>query len=218
MNKSLFTADLTAEKEVSKFLDRYFYGTKMVKDFHRYTSKDEQLKGKDVKFTFGRFKEIIVDEKSQGHYVNKDLPTFAFELQYIGGGNNQKIGWLIDEEKETQYYLLIWIRANKNRGFKSEDITYLDCILLEREKIKSHLIDQGVDFSNISEICNIIRRDGKKGKQTNFDYGDSYFYLTKKLVEEPINIVVTKKVLSELSDVHFTLERKGDIVKTLFRK
>lgn len=218
MAKSLFAADFTAEKEVSKFLDKYFYRTVMVKDFHRYTSKDEQMKGKDVKFTFGKFKEIIVDEKSQGHYVNKDLPTFAFEVQYLGGKKQLKTGWLVDEGKETQYYLLIWIRANKSRGFKLEDITYLDCILLDRQKIIHQLTDHGVDFSRISETCDIIRREGKKGKQKDFDYRQSYFFLTKTLVEEPINIVVRKNVLSELSDVHFTLERKGNVVKTLFRK
>ena len=190
----------------------------MVKDFHRYTSKDEQMKGKDVKFTFGKFKEIIVDEKSQGHYVNKDLPTFAFEVQYLGGKKQLKTGWLVDEGKETQYYLLIWIRANKSRGFKLEDITYLDCILLDRQKIIHQLTDHGVDFSRISETCDIIRREGKKGKQKDFDYRQSYFFLTKTLVEELINIVVRKNVLSELSDVHFTLERKGNVVKTLFRK
>ena len=97
MAKSLFAADLTAEKEVSKFLDKYFYRTVMVKDFHRYTSKDEQLKGKDVKFTFAKFKEIIVDEKSQGHYVNKDLPTFAFEIQYIGGKKQLKSITALDD-------------------------------------------------------------------------------------------------------------------------
>lgn len=218
MKKSLFASDFTSEKEVSKFLEIYFYKTNFVKDFHRYTSKDEQLKGKDVRFTFGRFKEIIVDEKSQSHYVNKNLPTFAFEIQYIGGKKELKTGWFVDKEKETQYYLLIWIRANKSWGFKEEDITCLDCILLDREKIRDYLTDKGIDFSSIFEICSIIRKNGKNKKQKDFDYGDSYFFLTKRLVEEPINIVVKKDALSNLSDVHFTLERKGNIVKTYFRK
>ena len=54
--------DSNVEKQVGDFLDCYFY-PKIVKDFTRYTDKENQLIGKDVSFSLGDFKHLIIDEK-----------------------------------------------------------------------------------------------------------------------------------------------------------
>ena len=68
--------DSHVEKQVGDFLDCYFY-PKIVKDFIRYTDKDNQLIGMDVCFSIDNYKKLIVDEKAASHYINQDIPTFA---------------------------------------------------------------------------------------------------------------------------------------------
>ena len=105
-NKSNFENDFKVGNEVTNFFEKFFYTRDEVKDFYRYKLKDEQFMGMDVRFSFGELKDIVVDEKAQLYYVNKDLPTFAFEVEYMLNGE-LKHGWLIDKGKMTKYYLLI---------------------------------------------------------------------------------------------------------------
>ena len=73
--------DSHVEKQVSDFLDCYFC-PKIVKNFSRYHDKTNQLNGIDV-FSIDNHKKLIVDEKAASHYINKDIPTFAFELSFL---------------------------------------------------------------------------------------------------------------------------------------
>ena len=104
--------DTNAEREVSKFLDKYFYN-EHVDNFIRFDDINHQFRGIDVKFSINELKDTIVDEKAQIDYVNKHLPTFAFEIDFIDAGNNYRKGWFLDDSKQTQFYLLIWITSKK---------------------------------------------------------------------------------------------------------
>ena len=48
--------------------------------------KEEQLKGKDVQFSIEELENIIIDEKAQIYYINKNIPTFAFEIDFLRFG------------------------------------------------------------------------------------------------------------------------------------
>ena len=74
--------DSKVEKEISSFLDTYFY-PKIVNNFNRYSSKEDQLSGKDVSFSYMRLSKLVVDEKAATHYINKNIRTFAFELSFL---------------------------------------------------------------------------------------------------------------------------------------
>lgn len=216
-NKSNYKNDLGGEKEVTKFLERFFYTRGDVKDFYRFESKDEQFRGMDVRFSFGELKDIIVDEKAQLYYVNEYLPTFAFEVEYMLM-NQLKTGWLIDMNKDTEYYLLIWISADENKYEKSgklrcEDITSLDCILIKRVALLNHLFSGELSVPDVPSKCDQIRAGGIFGRQNDLIYETFNFNWSGNLPESPINIVVYKSTLKGLADVHFTLGRNGDEAK-----
>lgn len=212
MNKNNFDNDLNGEIEVTNFLEKFFYTRDEVKDFHRYESIYEQFMGKDVRFSFGELKDIVVDEKAQLYYVNKDLPTFAFELEYLSRKKELKTGWLIDKDKITDYYLLIWISADESKYKESEklrceDITSLDCIIINRYMLLNHLLSNNLYLRHVPDICTQIRNGNISGKQNALDDENYYFHWNNTLPESSINIIIYKNKLKDLADVHFTIER-----------
>jgi len=190
--------DSNVEKEISKFLDYYFY-PKTVKDFIRYHDKTNQLLGKDVSFSIENYNQIIVDEKAATHYINKDIPTFAFELSFLLSSHQEVTGWFLDTNKQTEYYLLMWIKAKSNWNIKKEDIQEISATLVSRKKIMDYLETISYDGEKLIRANNKIRSnnlDGALGKSNN---SSIYFFSTKKLSEEPINIIIKRKILENLA-------------------
>lgn len=77
-----FYSDLNQEGILSKYLDN-IYQEKGI-DFYRVFDLDRQHQGIDVVMII-RSDEYIIDKKAQLHYINRDLPTFTFELSYLKG-------------------------------------------------------------------------------------------------------------------------------------
>lgn len=192
--------DSNAEKEIAKFLDKNLYSKAEFSDFIRFIDRDNQLKGKDVSFSLGELKNIIVDEKAQIYYVNKNLPTFAFEIDFLSKAGSLTEGWLFDFNKETQYYMIIWITAKKERNFLAEDIIKLECILIPRKRILEFLESKTLGKSRCFEISKNLRAENKEGPSHKNEFDSScYFYFTPKLAEAPVNIIIYKDKLKELS-------------------
>lgn len=198
---SLRKQDYQSEKAVADFLDAYFYPNQTTK-FHRFESLNHQLKGIDVQFDFESYKQLIVDEKTAAHFVNKNIPTFAFEIDFIGSDNQLKTGWLVDSEKSTQAYLLSWIWAKKERNFEFNDIEYLEIILIQRAVIMDLLKKHGVDESRLNRVSKKMRQGNLYGPRYKHRSRPFYFNLTKHLAEKPCNVVIHKSKLIELAELH----------------
>ena len=199
--------DSKAEQVVARFLDKHFYSRPDIKDFVRFTAKEDQLKGKDLRFSWLDNQDMVVDEKAQIYYVNKNIPTFAFEIDFIRSKDLLTQGWLFDKDKETQYYLLIWITSKKEKNFMEEDITQLECILIKREDLIVFLHSQGLDFEKVREISKSIRIDGSDGRHMENNYDSCYFFFSKRLAEMPVNIIIRKQKLKELATKTFLVKR-----------
>ncbi len=190
--------DSNVEKEIAKFLDAFFY-PKIAKDFKRFNNKEDQLAGIDVQFTLPEKGLIIVDEKAATHYINKDIPTFAFELSFkLKNGKNVQ-GWLLDTSKKTEHYLLMWIKASKTWDLVSDDIKEVKAILIDRYKLIKYLESEGYNQDKLERAVTKIRKNklnGALGKSSN---SSIYFYSTLRLAEEPINVIIKKKKLENLA-------------------
>lgn len=197
--------DSRVEKEISKFMDEQFYSNK-VKDFIRFEDLDNQLKGKDVSFTLGKLKNILVDEKAQSQYINKNLPTFAFEISFIRSSGDWTLGWLFDTTKENNYFILIWPFASKDWNITKEDIIKLDCLLIDKLKIQKFLEKEGFNINTMLEEEKRIREHKLSGKINNSVSKYVYFYKTDHLSEKPVNIVIRKEKLIELAELKFTVQ------------
>ena len=195
--------DSQSELAVAGFLDTYFY-PKFVSNFQRHTDVSSQLKGIDVVFDYKQSR-FVVDEKAAVHYVNKDLPTFAFELDFVGRDNKLHDGWFYDDTKSTEYYLLTWIWASKTKGFTTSDISKIDLVLVGRKRIQKMLLSHQLDKERALRGSKYLRDRnlfGVFGKSSSKPF---YFYYTKHLAEKPINIIIRKKALQEISVLNLTL-------------
>jgi hypothetical protein len=193
--------DSDVEKEIASFMDERYY-SKNVTEFNRFNDKENQLKGKDVTFTLGNLKNIVVDEKAQTHYINENLPTFAFEISFIRASGDWTLGWLLDKSKENEYFILIWPFASKKWDVKKEDIEKLDCLLISKQKIIDLLEKEGFTKEDLLLQESKIRKNNVEGR---IGGGNAYFYFTKLLSEEPINIVIRKEKLIEISEKRFLI-------------
>jgi len=205
--KSLWVRDINVEAEVARFLDEYFY-SREADDFIRYKDKTEQLKGKDVKLSWGNLKGILIDEKAISHYINKNIPTFAFEISGMFSGKRSE-GWLFDEKKETEYYLCIWIWADRSWNPSFEDITKLECLLIKRKDIVNYLEEEGFTKDRICDIETKVRQDMVSGPVDKGKHKYIYFYNTTRLVEKPFNVIIRKEKLKELAVRHFIVTKEG---------
>lgn len=215
--RTLREKDMSLEKEIASFLDKYLY-SKTNFMVRRAENIEDQLKGIDVvlKPEDGST-ELIVDEKAQGHYINANLPTFAFEIDFKRKDGAITEGWLFDEKKTTTHYLLIWIFASNPKDVRVETIDRLRCILIDRKKIQEFLAESGLGKSVIIEKAKSIRKEGVAGRL--FDSAllkqplmpgqsiDHYFYFTTFLAEQPINIVIRRDTLEKLADRIVTVSR-----------
>jgi hypothetical protein len=205
--KSLWVRDVSVETEVGKFLDSYFY-SKFVDDFYRFTAKMDQLEGKDVRLTWSDLTNIIVDEKAISHYINKDIPTFAFEISSMFSGRRLE-GWLFNKEKKTEYYLCIWIWAKNSWNPSCEDIIKLDCLLIKRSTIIDYLVDEGFTKERILQIEDEARAVGLSGPIDKGRHRYVYFYNTTRLAENPFNVIIRKEKLRELARKHIIVTKEG---------
>ena len=183
---------------VSLFLEKYFYPI-YTTDYKKYNDVDNQFKGIDCSFTFNN-KKFICDEKASVQYINKPLFTFAFELSFIDISNNIHDGWLIDGTKTNNSYLLCWIdKAKSNNLSDMADIQSMEIALLDRMKIIKYLNNLGWNDKSLKIKMNRLRINENENLGNLKDNGLK-FSKSFHLVEKPINVLISREKLKELSE------------------
>lgn len=207
--QSQYENDKRFEEMIGDFLDEYFYKRLFPEDkkvVTRITNKVLQKKGIDVAVTNKENKKATnVDEKCAAHYVNTKLDTFAFEIIYKDG----TIGWLIDENIVTDYYLLIWVHADEekfppkkygsNNYYKTvqfDDIRYLTCCFIEKNRLIGYLEEKGLDKNSLHKQANEMRM---KKMSMSYKCGLKFTYSFSDIAEAPINVLIPKNVLQTLA-------------------
>lgn len=204
-------SDTKKEVAVAKFLDSYFYSKPSIHEFVRHSGEREQLDGIDVSFKIKSQKILFdtlyfVDEKCAAHYVNKDIPTFAFELQFNNKLDTKTRGWLYDDSKKTSHYLLVWIKTNlRTNNFDFKNITELEVMLISRDSIKKILEDKKFKIEDLDFYTKKML-DGKNlDEKQHFDFGSFKLHYSGHLDEKSINVTIKKSELSSVSIGHFSV-------------
>ena len=188
--------DTINSKEVEKFLNKYLYK----KEFERVSDKARQLKGIDV--IYG---DYIIDEKCALDYINKNLQTFSFELSSVNKSGQRYDGWLINKELETTHYLLCYINKCKvDRNPTCEAIEEMEVILVEKKKL--------IDF--IEAKCDRLPEIIKVAKSVSSTFNHKGFKIIKSnhKAESPINILVRREDLRNISKFHKVIIVKDEII------
>ena len=163
--------------------------------FKRISDLKKQLQGIDLILTrrMGQ-KKFLVDEKAQLDYVNDDLPTFAFEINYQKNGKSKR-GWLFDPSKKTDFYALITgIYSDEPNKFTSCKITFVN-----REKLISFLKARTItEDSLVGFMENSLPRHGKIKIPGLDSKTEGYLYFSRyNKAEKPINLVLKLDFLIE---------------------
>jgi len=193
--KSTFKSDLEKEQHLSILLDGYYKKHLKAYDFERISDFKEQITGVDLIFTNKTSgKRFYIDEKAQLDYINEELPTFAFELQYHKNSKSKK-GWLFDAGKKTHFYSLITaIYSDEPKKFTSCKITFVN-----RERLVAFLESRNIDEKEL-EIC-IAEHSKKQGKLTIDQLNDrkeGYLYFSSNnKVEKPVNLILKLHFLEQ---------------------
>ena len=229
-NNSNWDFDKKVEEEVLKFIEENFLKNKNeVTNYKIVTDKETQNKGIDVFITTanGMFNNSAVDIKIASTYVNRNLPTFAFEISSLRkpylDDNDCVPGWFIDKTKKTEFYLIGWIWADvpikeyNKQGYPVYDWTKIT---------KDNIIKIEVYFIRVQDIKDylekkkwtderIIRQDEKirkNGRTESEDWIDNIkFTITIKegRPEKPINIVIRKPVLKKIATYVKEIRKEG---------
>lgn len=200
MDESNYQDDLSKEVSLSKHLDLIYLKVFKSSNFStiRNHNVDNQHRGVDLTLTDGS-RKFYVDEKAQLDYLNKSLPTFAFEISYLKHDSWYK-GWLLDTMKITDIYFLItgiYTEQDDNltSGLKRVKITGV-----YRKKLIKLLVSKGLTESRLYEIENQIRTTGNHGRIPVRGLNpatEGFMYFSKKnKSEQPINLVLRLKFLT----------------------
>lgn len=192
-----FRDDLQQEKYLAKYLDSVY--DHLGFHFRRVPDLDLQHQGVDIILNYGS-QSFNIDEKAQLHYINKDIPTFTFELSYLKNGELKK-GWLFDEKKATEYYFLItaiYLKDTQQNFSLVENIAKVKITSVNRKKLINLL-----ETKNLSSIA-LLNYD--YALRENQSFGNNYLeeidhksegciYFTRHLVEQPLNLKLNLKFL-----------------------
>ena len=200
--------DMHVERVIAQYLDEHLYNDGRFTRHDRTDGREEQLSGSDIIISVPSLgiQNAVVDEKAITHYMTKQLPTFALELSFLSQSGNIVEGWLTDTDKITEYYLMMWPVATKPWTIEIEDIKYIDYLLVKRSDILQWLANQGYTVDKLKEkaetIRNTITENGAIDKVSGKDY---WFFLTTKLAECPINVVIRRKIYESLAIMKGTI-------------
>lgn len=215
---STFELDLERENDVMAEYMRLHYYTKLlnqdktrVNDYHRVTEVEIQKEGIDVTYTQNG-KKYIIDEKAQMDYIfcKHPLPTFALELL---NGASGAIGWFVNDKLKTEYYMFIWPHADI-KPLRVDGIRYAYYVLINKQRLlyeveqrfhksRDRLLEcarrmivekMGEQVYNESGTC-----IGYRYKSDGFD-DNGYLYYTLSKQERPVNLIVRRSWLEELSE------------------
>ena len=194
--------DMHVERVIAQYLDEHLYNDGRFTRHDRTDGREEQLNGSDIIISVPSLgiKDAIVDEKAITHYMIRQLPTFALELSFLSQSGNVVEGWLTDTEKVTEYYLMMWPLATKPWTIEIQDIKSIEYMLVKRSDILQWLASQGYTLDKLKEKANVIRETiTENGAIDKVNGKDFWFFLTTKLAECPINVVIRKKVYESLA-------------------
>ena len=196
------------ERVIAQYLDEHLYNDGRFTRHDRTDGREEQLSGSDIIISVPSLgiQNAIVDEKAITHYMIRQIPTFALELSFLSQSGNLVEGWLTDTDKVTEYYLMMWPLASKPWSIEIQDIKSIDYLLVKRSDILQWLANQGYTVDKLKEkaeqIRNTVTENGAIDKENGKDY---WFFLTTKLAECPINVVIRKKIYESLAIMKGTI-------------
>lgn len=228
IKNSNYSLDTKGEKLVNKFLLKNYYprlkSSGDLLDYESISSNtDLQKRGVDMILTDGEGNLLNYDLKAAVAYINRQMPTFAFEINTIGEANGRRLlrtGWLVDDTLETNVYSVINVfglpkkdsEGNLLLGYgylrqaSSEDICRVEIINIEKSRLREYLDSKGLTAEVLMSYANVMRKNGIQKKEL---IPGVKLCLSLHLREQPCCAVISKNILLELCESAYIVKRSG---------
>lgn len=180
---------------------------------------DEKLDSKRrLNSNFFHYKEIK---------ENRDkASTFCQELHMYNQAKQWQNGWFHPEvhaKALNQYYVYIWINGEKDTAFTNkhgrlEKLTEVEIAVVSHEALVERLCkDPKFEYTAEAMDALIARikdnvydwEDDIRFNSPDFAYDETYPYYSGKLKERPINLIIRKKILREISVCAYAFKLTG---------
>lgn len=192
--------DVNASNIVYDYLEDVLY-SKEVTNFKRNEDFKTQIKGVDVTFDRGGY-HYIADEKASVRWANKHkLQTYSFELAFLNKKNEVHDGWLINDGEINNSFVLVWCDKFKvDRLTSKDEIEEIEVAIIKRQALVDHIVSLGWTKDKLIRKMWSIRNNPDNEYMGNINkYGCKFSY-SQQLVEKPINILLPRSKILELSD------------------
>lgn len=192
--------------------------------YSRCDDKDLQIRGQDLILKWSKTKQFITDEKCATSNWDRPLNTFAMELSFnmCDRQSGEQIGkrydgWFVNSDNTTELYSLGYIQADSVENVQSGTLKSFECILISKAKLKKYL-ETKCGVENLADIEKQFVEMIESGNAQQNSRG-RYFYniaegikivRSDNLAEQPINLVVSKSILSAISELHCTIDYKSE--------
>lgn len=197
--------DERAAAIINRWLEENFYTKENgITEYSCIDDVELQVKGIDTIFVLDGQYKIACDEKAAVQYINKPLNTFAFELSFIDRANNTHDGWLLDSAKTNDAYLIVWIDKTIDGIAETKQLTHhsqlenITAALVMKQDILNYLDSLGWTAERLRVKTERMRRNPIE-YQGNIYTNGCKFCFSKQLVEKPVNLLISRKQLLQLS-------------------
>lgn len=192
-----FRSDLRENEVVEAFLDKEIYPL-IFDSVERKTDLDSQFAGIDI-IADG----MKIDEKAQANYKNRNLPTNAFEISSLskkpfyqdGVFDNHPVdGWFINEELETEKYLIIsftgvdGLEYDRDRMHDPDQIYSIEAHLVDKYDLIDE-VEQEAELDDLYETGEDMRENGQKAVER----GKIRLVCSQHLAEKPVSLIWKKR-------------------------
>lgn len=234
MSKSLRATDMQGERIVKEFLIMHFYDLirngeilDKIKDYQSIDSIEQQFQGVDTVLFLKNGRTLNIDEKCALKYINTNLSTFAFELQWFRHGK-KTIGWLINPKLQTHYYFLMWIKGrpilNPLNGkildkydyikrMTINDLIEIELFAINKQSLFDYLHKIGLYNEKLLAQADWLIETNTEQAIVNSEI--KYFY-SGYFAEKPVNLVMSKRLLRKLADAVFYITpnqvKRNDVI------
>ena len=153
---------------------------------------------------------VTIDEKCRLSDIEKGIfgNTFAVELGWKNRYNKRMRGWGLSSYQSPTYYNFIWlgeVGVNRVDRLRKEHIYQAECLFVKKTDIQQFLYKTMGYEDDIWRTVNQMwdRSIYKRYIRNKHNY--PLFHLTRswKLNECPVNAVISKRILENLSSAHY---------------
>lgn len=208
MNQEIIAANSKRQQDydndlvVQEFLNTNFYKS----GYQRFTDKVHQYAGIDLIWDGKK-----IDEKASTYWTG--LTTFAHEIGQINRSYEWQRGWMLNPSSQTEYYLYAFLEDVTRDGSMLQSIQEAEVMLVSKEKVLGYLQSLGWGEKELLLKDTVIRDAyetfGQDWKHhVRLQDSNVKFVLCENKFEKPVNVLIKRDVLRELSEINTICKRE----------